>query len=313
MKYRPRFLYGVPRSVLQRVIDEECREKGFSELGARVSLLLDVDKGDILTKTDYAKIWGWTRNKVRYHWASLWKDIALWSISFGRQPDGPLAENLPDKWRDWAIEHAPIQPPPNNRATTGEPPDNHRATTAKPAHTDENQQSTTGEPPNNHHSTTALQPPDHHHTIHPSSLHPLSQEKDTRPSGQQKMDFDVSDALDAAMGWWNNVADEYNLPGVRARNDTRRKGIKKRFKKVWPLRDQIEKEIKQSSFLRGESDRGWRVDFDFIFCSTDGYTKILEGKYRDTKKDQHSKARERDPAADYEHNDRITSRALGLK
>ena len=42
--------------------------------------------------------------------------------------------------------------------------------------------------------------------------------------------------------------------------------------------DKIVSEIAVSDFLRGST--GWKVDFDFVFCSANNYLKILEGKYR---------------------------------
>ena len=37
--------------------------------------------------------------------------------------------------------------------------------------------------------------------------------------------------------------------------------------------------IKKSRFLKGENDRGWKVDFEFIVHSEENYTKILDEKY----------------------------------
>jgi len=39
------------------------------------------------------------------------------------------------------------------------------------------------------------------------------------------------------------------------------------------------KKIHISDGLRGGYKTGWKVDFDFVFCSKHNYLKILEGKY----------------------------------
>jgi hypothetical protein len=36
--------------------------------------------------------------------------------------------------------------------------------------------------------------------------------------------------------------------------------------------------VEASQFLRGENDRGWRADFDFVLSEAN-FTKITEGKY----------------------------------
>lgn len=37
--------------------------------------------------------------------------------------------------------------------------------------------------------------------------------------------------------------------------------------------------------MQGDNQRGWRVDFDFVFCSAINYLKIMEGKYDDKKEE----------------------------
>ena len=41
----------------------------------------------------------------------------------------------------------------------------------------------------------------------------------------------------------------------------------------------ITREILKVPFLKGDNDRGWRVDFDFVFRNDTNWQKILEGKY----------------------------------
>ena len=37
--------------------------------------------------------------------------------------------------------------------------------------------------------------------------------------------------------------------------------------------------ISESRFLLGENDRGWKVDFDFLFTNDTNIVHIVEGKY----------------------------------
>lgn len=37
--------------------------------------------------------------------------------------------------------------------------------------------------------------------------------------------------------------------------------------------------VERSAFLRGQNDRGWRVDFDWLIGSVDNCAKVLEGRY----------------------------------
>jgi hypothetical protein len=69
------------------------------------------------------------------------------------------------------------------------------------------------------------------------------------------------------------------FPAIRKMTDTRKRQLKAR------LRDSTIDEwlaafaaMERSSFLRGENDRGWRADFDFLL-QPKSFTKLLEGAY----------------------------------
>lgn len=78
---------------------------------------------------------------------------------------------------------------------------------------------------------------------------------------------------------WNEMAQSCDLPTCRL-TDGRKAQIKTRLKdKFWrenyrPAMDAIP----DRPFLLGESERGWKADFEF-FLKPDTVTKILEGKY----------------------------------
>lgn len=79
---------------------------------------------------------------------------------------------------------------------------------------------------------------------------------------------------------WNGFAEKHGLSPIRQINDQRRAGIKARLKEPEFDIGEVFREIESSSFLRGENNRGWKVDFDFVFCSSSNWLKIVEGKYR---------------------------------
>jgi hypothetical protein len=79
---------------------------------------------------------------------------------------------------------------------------------------------------------------------------------------------------------WNSFAKKNGLATIVSLSDKRIKSIDKREREKKFNLQSIFDEIEKSEFLRGKNDRGWKVDFDFVFCSANNYLKILEGKYR---------------------------------
>ena len=79
---------------------------------------------------------------------------------------------------------------------------------------------------------------------------------------------------------WNEFAQQNGLAQASKLTEKRAIGIRARLAEQEFDLDKIYAEIRQSTFLRGENERRWKVDFDFIFCSQNNYLKILEGKYR---------------------------------
>lgn len=80
---------------------------------------------------------------------------------------------------------------------------------------------------------------------------------------------------------WNLFAINYGLinGGIRV-TESRKSKIRTRVRE--PSFDFIEilKKITKSAFLKGDNDRGWKVDFDFIMENDSNYIKILEEKYK---------------------------------
>lgn len=89
---------------------------------------------------------------------------------------------------------------------------------------------------------------------------------------------EMAEAVDA----WNELADEAGLPMVRTLTDARRQALRRRLIEGGGIdgwRAAMGK-IRGSTFLRGENDRGWRADFDFVLQAK-SFAKLIEGAYSD--------------------------------
>jgi hypothetical protein len=78
---------------------------------------------------------------------------------------------------------------------------------------------------------------------------------------------------------WNLFADTYKLQKVDLITEKRKKKFLLRIRE--PAFDfiNIMGKVRTSSFLKGDNQSQWKVDFNFIINSEDNYIKILEGKY----------------------------------
>jgi hypothetical protein len=79
---------------------------------------------------------------------------------------------------------------------------------------------------------------------------------------------------------WNEFAVNNHLAQILQLSDKRRSAINKRLSEKEFDMAKIFELIKMSDFLLGKKG-DWKVTFDFVFCSTTNYLKILEGKYTD--------------------------------
>jgi predicted phage replisome organizer len=86
---------------------------------------------------------------------------------------------------------------------------------------------------------------------------------------------------------YQNIVDAYNelsLPNIIKLSDKRKKLVQVVVKE-YTLDDiyKVFELVEQSPFLIGESDRGWKADFDWLF-NKNNFLKVLEGRYKDKKK-----------------------------
>ena len=78
---------------------------------------------------------------------------------------------------------------------------------------------------------------------------------------------------------WNEFAPEYGLASVNRMSDKRKSKIAARHRTDGFDFDQILDIIPKCPLLLGDTGRGWKVSFDWIFINDDNWTKIIEGNY----------------------------------
>ncbi|MDW9568083.1 DNA replication protein [Sinorhizobium meliloti] len=88
-------------------------------------------------------------------------------------------------------------------------------------------------------------------------------------------------AVDQAVTAFSEMARQSGLSVPRAVTASRRRSLLLRIEEhgLAAVLDAIDR-IGRSRFCRGENDRGWRADLDFL-CQPKSFVSILEGKYDD--------------------------------
>lgn len=86
-------------------------------------------------------------------------------------------------------------------------------------------------------------------------------------------------------GKFIEIANKYGLSIISKLSDKRKAKLKARIDELGEgkIIEAIDK-IKESSFLRGENDRHWKVDFDWLIANDTNILKVLEDKYKDEEK-----------------------------
>ena len=89
----------------------------------------------------------------------------------------------------------------------------------------------------------------------------------------------------AVFAGWNSFCGSYPvLAKIKEITSERRKKIKERYEKT-SFRDfnAILTAISTQPFLLGESERGLKIDFDWLIKNNTNYIKVLESRYKDIK------------------------------
>ena len=91
-----------------------------------------------------------------------------------------------------------------------------------------------------------------------------------------------ADDVKAAFDAWNEIATRLKLPVARKLADARRRAIRSRLAgEGWEAWGQALRAVAASKFCRGDSERGWRADLDFV-CQPKSWRRLLEGFYGPT-------------------------------
>lgn len=105
-------------------------------------------------------------------------------------------------------------------------------------------------------------------------ISPISSDEDMPPQPENPV-LKPDEVVEA----WNVLADRHGLPKVRRLTDERKRKLATRLRATtfddWTEAIQA---IDRNPWLRGENDRGWRADFDFIL-QPKSFTKLIEGSY----------------------------------
>ena len=83
-----------------------------------------------------------------------------------------------------------------------------------------------------------------------------------------------------------------SLPKVIKLSDKRKSKIKVRFDEMgqdYQVMQEVFEKAEASNFLRGDNNRGWHADFDWIFTNGQNWVKILEGKYDNKPQTEHNR------------------------
>lgn len=113
---------------------------------------------------------------------------------------------------------------------------------------------------------------------------------------------------------YQQIADAYNTtcvccPKVLELSNERKNKVRLRWQKKPNIEYWISvfKKIDSTPFLRGEGDRGWTPDFDWIFQNDSNHLKVIEGKY-DNFRNKNTKTEAEQKIA---HNIKVSKEYLG--
>jgi hypothetical protein len=111
---------------------------------------------------------------------------------------------------------------------------------------------------------------------------PPSSPSDTSSEVSVPHDFSDGDPIELrpehVVEAWNAMAAQWGLPKAKLTPERRRKlAVRIRQHSVEDFTEAIQA-IGRSPFLRGENDRAWRADFDFLL-QPKSFTRLIEGSY----------------------------------
>lgn len=114
-------------------------------------------------------------------------------------------------------------------------------------------------------------------TPHKENIPPVISDEMTSPTVENENSNDLRP--EHVVEHWNSMAERTGLPAIRKLTLERRRKLAARIRDH-PIDDWIcvFDRIERSKFLRGENNRGWAANFDFLLQPS-SFVKILEGTY----------------------------------
>lgn len=94
------------------------------------------------------------------------------------------------------------------------------------------------------------------------------------------------DDINEALSLYNELAKKIGLPAAQVLSDTRKRNIRARLSECGGIEGwkAALSNIENSSFLRGNNDRGWKLNLDFLITKNK-FISVMEGKYEGEKKE----------------------------
>lgn len=114
-------------------------------------------------------------------------------------------------------------------------------------------------------------------TPHKENIPPVISDEMTSPTVENENSTELRP--EHVVEHWNSMAERTGLPAIRKLTVERRRKLAARIRDH-PIDDWIcvFDRIERSKFLRGENNRGWAANFDFLLQPS-SFVKILEGTY----------------------------------
>jgi hypothetical protein len=85
---------------------------------------------------------------------------------------------------------------------------------------------------------------------------------------------------------WNDFAHETGLSQIRQLTPKRIANINARKKQHGFKLSEVLDAIRESSHCRGDNNLQWKINFDWIFSSSNNWVKLVEGNYKDRQKNK---------------------------
>jgi uncharacterized protein YdaU (DUF1376 family) len=114
----------------------------------------------------------------------------------------------------------------------------------------------------------------------PSQSHTCSSEQVESPNGDLSAEADPPITEDEVLEAWQDRMVPLGFPPVRKMTPARKRSLKARLREYPDIGDwqRAFSALERSNFCKGDNDRGWRADFDFL-CQSKSLTKLIEGAY----------------------------------